>query len=96
MISDRSSTGRASLPSVIEGVFSASTVERTSFHRCGRNCVLGMFPLVLGAEESSRGAPVLAEDVLLLLEDTVEWWPLAEGKMGCGEMEVEGVSGGCM
>ena len=64
------------------------TVERTSFHRCGRNCVSGKFPLVLEAEESNQVAPVLVEDVQLL-EDTLEWWLRAEDKRGYGEMEVE-------
>ena len=75
---------------VIVDAFSVLIVEHRSFHKCGRNCVVGKFPLVLGVVESSRVAPVLAEDVQLL-GDTV--LPLqAGGKKGCGEMEDENVS----
>lgn len=95
MISGRWNTGMAFPLSVIEGAFSVLIVERMSFHRCGRNCAVGMFPLVLEAEESSPADPVLAEDVQQL-EDTL--WRLlqAGGKRGCGEMELEDAFGGCM
>lgn len=75
-------------------MFSALTVERTSFHRYGRNCVLGKFPLVLVTEESNQAVPVPVEDEQQL-EDILRW-PPAEGMRDCGEMEVEDVSGGCM
>ena len=95
MISGRSSTGTASPLSVIGDVFSMLIVEHTFFHRCGRNCVVGMFPLVLEAEESSQADPVHAEDVQQL--EDILWWRLpAEDKRGCGEMEVEDVFGVCM
>lgn len=78
-------------PSVIASVFSALTGEHTSFHRCGRNYVVGTFPLVLEAVGSSQAVPELVEN-----EQLVDiGWLQDEDRMVCGEMEGEDVFGGC-